>query len=69
MKALDGMAMVRAPSDLAEAAGKLHDDALFDDGDTVLTPMAEQHFLLGVSALDQAKAHFKLAEYFASRKD
>ncbi len=35
----------------------------------VLTPMAEQHYLLACAALETARAHFKLANSFLMRGD
>lgn len=55
--------------ELANEAEKLANDALFGEGSTVLPPMAEQHFLLAIAALNQAQAHFKLANYHLIRKD
>ena len=57
------------PDDLEKRVEELRNDALFDEGDTVLTPIAEQHYLLAVSALETAMRHFKLAGYWLSRKD
>lgn len=36
---------------------------LVDDGQTVLSPCAEQHFMLAIAALEQARAHMMLAHY------
>lgn len=60
---------VTDPEIVAKRVEDLHADALFDEGDVVLGPMSEQHYLLGLAALEQAKAHFTLANYFAVRKD
>lgn len=60
---------VTDPEELVKATSALLTNALFDEGDTVLTPLAEQHYMLALAALESAKAHFTLAQYFLSRKD
>ena len=45
----------------------LRADVLFDtDGDPA-EALAEQHFLLALTALEQAKTHFRLASIYQSR--
>jgi hypothetical protein len=61
-------ARVTAPAILAEKAGDLHASALFDEGTVVLTPIAEQHFLLAIATLKQAQAFFALASKFQAAK-
>ncbi len=53
------MSGTRAPLALILAVNDVHADALF----------GEDGYLLAVAALEQAKAHFKLADYFLMRKD
>lgn len=50
------------PLDLAERLEKLRAECLFE-GDVALPPMAEQHYLLAISAIEQAQRFAKLAHY------
>lgn len=67
--------LVQDPEGVAMRVEALHTDALFNEDEqdekpaVLLTPFAEQHYLLGLAALDQAKAHFRLSNYFLIRKD
>lgn len=60
---------VTDPETLSERCDALRSDALFDDGDTVLGPISEQHYLAAVAALEQAKTHFALAAVYVMRKE
>lgn len=48
------------------AIDKIRRDALCEV-DTVAEPIAEQHFLLALAALDQAARYMQLAGYYVSR--
>ena len=50
------------PEDLANAARNLRVKALIED-DAAMPPMAEQHHLLALGALEQAERFAKLAHY------
>lgn len=57
------------PETLSDEVDTLHDRALYDDGDTVLSPIAEEHFHAAVAALASARAAFRLAHYYATRNE
>lgn len=60
--------MVESPKHLAEETDSFRMRILFGgDGTTVLTPIAEQHFLLAVSQLESAERFFKIAHYHLMR--
>ncbi len=64
--------VVKDPEALSHAVSAMVDDAVFSkrtEVNTVLTPIAEMHYVLGVEALRQAAAQFMLANYHAMRKD
>lgn len=48
---------------LARLCQELRDSALFGEGDTKLTPISEQHWLMAVGLLEQAQRAFKLSDY------
>lgn len=50
------------PDDLATRVRSLRLEALLD-GDVATSPMAEQYYLLALSALEQAERFAKLAHY------
>jgi hypothetical protein len=52
------------PEDLAKRANDLHTEALFEgDAPILLSPMAEQYYLLAINALEQAERFARLAHY------
>jgi len=57
------MVAVQDPEDLGRRIEELRTSIVFDDGLTVLSPCAEQHFMLAIAALEQARAHMMLAHY------
>ena len=56
------------PEELLKTVESLRNRAAFDEGDTKLTPEAEQFYLLAVSSLEMAQRYFKLADYAAMQR-
>jgi hypothetical protein len=60
----DNKVFVLDPQELASQAERFRTETLFaEEGSTVLSPEAEQHYLLALAALETAERHFMLAHY------
>lgn len=70
---MNGVPMVPIhPSDATRKIDDLRTTLLFGgevsgDAEIPITPLAEQHYLLALAALEQARSHMKLADYLAMR--
>lgn len=65
--------MVINPERLAKELEERRTGILFsepeDGADTVLSPQAEQFYLLALNALEQAERYMRLAHYHAMRRE
>jgi hypothetical protein len=68
---MSNLPVAKDPEALAKACETLRVDHLFNErieNGVVLGPIAEQHYLLALAALEQAARFAKLANYYAMRR-